>query len=293
MNFHAEAGCDDAAGTGNVRVLRPLRLTEGPTGEGTDRGAHVGVALDVETTSLDYATGKIVELALRRFRYDPDGVITDIDAPYEWRQDPGEPLSPEIVALTGLTDADLSGREIEEDVAARLLKSASFVVAHNSSFDRRWLEDRLPDARGLNWCCSMRQVDWRRRGFDGRVLGYLLLQHGFYFCGHRASADVDALIQMLRHRDAAGRTALSEMIERGAAPTWLVRARGAAFEVKDLLRARGYRWSADLKVWAKEVEDGDLAGEQFWLAANVYAVEANPKAICAELIRVTPRTRFI
>lgn len=293
MNIHAEAGCEDAAGTGNVRVLRPLRLTEGPTGEGMGRGAHVGVALDVETTSLDPSTGKIVELALRRFRYDPDGVITDIDAPYEWRQDPGEPLSPEIVALTGLTDADLSGREIEEDVAARLLKSASFVVAHNSSFDRRWLEDRLPDARGLNWCCSMRQVDWRRRGFDGRVLGYLLLQRGFYFCGHRASADVDALIQMLRHRDAVGRTALSEMIERGSAPTWLVRARGAAFEVKDLLRSRGYRWSADLKVWAKEVDDGDLVGEQFWLAANVYAVEANPKAICAELIRVTPRTRFI
>ena len=117
----------------------------------------------------------------------------------------------------------------------------------------------------------MRQVDWRARGFDGRVLGYLLLQRGFYHCGRRASADVNALIEMLRHEDGARRTALAEMIETGAKPTWIVRARGAHFDLKDELRARGYRWDAapDRKVWWREVADDELIKEQFWLAANV------------------------
>lgn len=293
MTILTEVGRVVAAADEDVRVLHPLRLREGPTGEGSGRGPFVGVAVDVETTGLDHRTGKVIELAIRRFRYDRDGIVTDIDEPYEWREDPGDPLPPEITALTGLTDIDLVGEKIDEDAATRLLQSASFVVAHNSTFDRNWVEARLPSARDLNWCCSMRQVDWKARGFDGRVLGYLLVQNGFYHCGHRASADVDALIEMLRHRDGGGRTALSEMIERGAGPSWIVRAKGADFGVKDQLRGRGYRWDADRKVWWREVSDADLVQEQSWLAANVYAVGANAKAICADLERVTPRTRFI
>jgi DNA polymerase-3 subunit epsilon len=294
MNLQVEVG-RPAAGAGDVRVLHPLRLHEGPTGEGAGRGLHVGVGIDVETTGLDVDTGKIIQLAIRRFRYDADGVITHVDEPFEWLEDPGEPLHPDISALTGLTDADLAGREIDEGEATRLLRSASFVVAWNSSFDRAWVERRLQDAAGLNWCCSMRQVDWRRRGFDGRTLGYVLLQNGYYFCGHRASADVDAMLQMLRHEDMDGRTALSEMIETGAKPSWIVRARGAHFDLKDQLRARGYRWDAapNRKTWWREVADADLVPEQFWLAAHVYCADARPQKLCPEIVRVTPRTRFL
>ena len=287
-------GGEHVADGGGVRILHPLQLNKGPTGEGDGRGQYVGVAIDVETTSLDHRKGKIIELAIRRFRYDGDGIITDIDEAFQWREDPGEPLTPEIMALTGLTDIDLVGEEIDEDDATRLLNSASFVVAHNSGFDRNWVEARLPNARDLNWCCSMRQVDWRARGFDGRVLGYLLVQDGYYHAGHRASADVDALIQMLRHRDADGRTALSEMIAVGAKASWIIRAKGADFSVKDALRARGYRWDSaeGRKVWWREVSDDDLTAERFWLAANVYTVEANPKSLGPDVERVTARERF-
>lgn len=292
MEIYMEADREAAAAETAVRVLHPLRLETGPTGEGEGRGSFVGVALDVETTGLDAKTGRIIELAIRRFRYDGAGVITDIDEAFEWREDPGEPLTPEITALTGLTDADLSGREIEDDAAVRLLRSASFVVAHNSRFDATWIESRLPEAAGLAWTCSMSQIDWKARGLDGRVLGYLLVQAGFFHGGHRASADVDALIQLLRHRDADGRTALAEMIGRGSRTSWMVRARGADFGVKDLLKARGYRWSGEDRLWFREVEDARLVEEQFWLASHVYAVEANPKALGPDIVRVTPRTRF-
>ncbi|MGJ3629337.1 hypothetical protein AB5I41_25250 [Sphingomonas sp. MMS24-JH45] len=97
---------------------------------------------------------------------------------------------------------------------------------------------------------------------------------------------------MLRHRDADGRTALSEMMARGSRPSWLVRAKGTHFDVKDQLRAQGFRWDAGHKVWAKEVDDDELVATQFWLAANVYSIDANPRAL-GRLIRITPSTRFL
>ncbi|NLS27979.1 3'-5' exonuclease DinG [Sphingomonas sp. S2M10] len=292
MTAITAAGREGDAGAEVVRILHPLRIPEGATGEGTERGPYIGVAVDTETTGLDWRSGRVIELALRRFRYDRSGVITHIDRAYEWREDPGEPLSPEVSALTGLTDSDLAGQEIDVDAATRLLNSASFVVAHNSAFDRPWIEARLDRVQDLAWVCSMSQVDWRSRGFDGRVLGYLLVQNGFYHCGHRASADVDALIQLLRHRDRDGRTALNELISTGSKPGWIVRACGAHFDSKDLLRTRGYRWAADAKVWWREVSDEELPAERSWLAANVYSAAARPAALGPDLERVTANTRF-
>ncbi|TPG52035.1 hypothetical protein [Sphingomonas glacialis] len=74
-----------------------------------------------------------------------------------------------------------------------------------------------------------------------------------------------------------------------------MRARGADFGVKDLLRERGYRWAdGEKKVWWwREIEDERLVEEQFWLDGHVYAMDARPKAIGPDLERVTPRTRFL
>ncbi|WP_231726062.1 MULTISPECIES: 3'-5' exonuclease [unclassified Sphingomonas] len=276
-----------------MRQLQPLQLATGPTGDAESPGPFGGIAVDVETTGLDPDKGRIIEIAMRRFRYNRDGFITDIGQPYSWLEDPGEPLPGEISAITGLTNADLLGQEIDAPAATRLLTSVSFVVAHNSAFDRKWIEERLPDARGLAWCCSMSQVDWRARGFDGRTLGYLLMQSGYYHSGHRASADVDALIQMLRHQDASGQTALSEMIATGSASSWLVRARGADITTKDDLSARGYRWDVPKRVWWREVADDQLEAERAWLADHIYVRAAKPKASGPEVEQVTPRTRFL
>jgi DNA polymerase-3 subunit epsilon len=139
----------------------------------------------------------------------------------------------------------------------------------------------------------MEQIDWRARGLEGGKLGFLLMQVGWFHDGHRAAADVDAVIQLLRHRFDDGRTALSVLTENAAQPSWIVRAVGADFSVKDLLRGRGYRWDAGRKVWWREVADQDRTREEFWLAANVYAVHANPKALGPSFEEVSAFTRFL
>lgn len=277
----------------DVRILRRIDVRDGPTGEGTDKGPHVGLVVDVETTGLDFERDAVIELAARRFRYDDDGFITHIDRPYEWVEDPGKAIPPEIAALTGLSNADVAGRFIDSESATRLLQSASIIIAHHSRFDRRWVERRLEDASGLSWACSMEQIDWNTRGFDGRSLGFLLCQTGWFHDGHRAGADVDAVIQLLRHKFDDGRSALSVLLERTASPSWIVRAVGADFSVKDMLRSRGYRWDAQRKVWWNEIQDDDRMREEFWLAANIYAAAANPKALGPTFEEIDATTRFL
>jgi DNA polymerase-3 subunit epsilon len=131
----------------------------------------------------------------------------------------------------------------------------------------------------MAWACSCREIDWAARGFDGKGLGWLLSQAGQFHEGHRAADDVDALIAMLRHRDQDGITALAELIANAGTPGWIVRAIGAAFEVKDRLKARGYRWDAAARVWMREVRDCDRMAEEFWLAAHVYDPGARPRAL--------------
>ncbi|BCA58155.1 3'-5' exonuclease [Sphingomonas sp. HMP6] len=269
------------------RVLRRLELKEGHTGLGTSDAPFIGVSIDVETTGIDHARDRIIELALRRFRYDRDGVIVAIDRSYAWLEDPGRPIPLEIARLTGLTDSVLENQSIDDDAAVRLLRSATVIVAHNAAFDRKFVERRLPDAAGLAWACSCNEIDWRGSGFDGRALGWLLGQAGWFHDGHRAGEDVDGVIALLGHRLADGRTALAALVERADANSWVLRARGAAFEVKDLLRLRGYRWDAERKLWWREVSDADRMQEEFWLAGHVYSAEANPKALGPDFVRMT------
>lgn len=276
----------------DVRVLRRLNIREGETGVGGRVGTSVGVAVDVETTGVDPAGDVVIELALRRFRFDPDGVIVKIDRPYSWLEDPGRPLTPEIVALTGLTDADLAGRSIDDGEAMRLLRSAEFVCAHNASFDRNMVERRLPDLGDLAWACSCHDVDWRAAGFDGKALGWLLVQCGLFHDAHRAGDDVDGVIALLQATLPSGRTALAEMLANARAPGWRFRAVGAAFELKDRLRARGYLWDVDGKTWWREVRDADRDAEEWWLAGVVYSGDANPRALGPVVERVDWRTRY-
>lgn len=280
-------------GEDDVRLLRRLDVREGETGVGGRINTIIGVVVDVETSGLG-DDDKVIELALRRFRADQDGVIVKIDRGYSWLEDPGRDLPEDIVRLTGLTDADVAGQVIDEDAAVRLLRSADFVCAHNAIFDRAHVERRLPDAAGLAWCCSCRDIDWRAGGYDGRSLGWLLAQAGYFHGAHRAGDDVDAVIQILRQDLPNGGSALAEMLATARAPSWRFRAVGAAFELKDVLRARGYRWDAagDPKCWWREVPDSRRCEEEWWLAGHIYSIGANPRALGPIVERVTWHERY-
>lgn len=273
----------------NIRSLRRIDVATGETGLGDpDAALKVAVAVDVETTGLR-DEDKVIELAMRRFRYDDGGRIVEIGRAWSWREDPGEPLSVEVIRLTGITDQDLAGRRIDDRVATGILAGADLVIAHNAAFDRPRVEARLAALSPLRWACSCSEIDWRDAGFEGRSLGWLCAQAGFFFDAHRAEADVDAVITLLRHERPDGRTLMWELDDNAARDSHLIEAVGAAYGVKEALRLRGYRWNPRAQVWWREVPDRDLMGEEFWLATEVYAAGRGSRGSGP---RITPRTAY-
>ncbi len=275
---------------GESRTLRKIDLVPGLTGRGdVDGQTTTALIVDVETTGLDHDNDAIIELAMRRFRYDDDGVIIEIGKAWSWREDPGYPLPHDITRLTGITDADLAGQRLDEEMILKIVEDADLVIAHNASFDRPMVEKRFSLLPGRPWACSCEGIDWREAGFEGRSLGYLAMQAGWYFDGHRAVNDVDAVVELLRHEGTDGVPLMYELDQHAHSDSHLIEAVGAAFEVKDALRLRGYRWNADERVWWREVIDRDFLAEQAWLAINVYASGKGAKCIGP---RMTQRTAF-
>ncbi|RSY82001.1 DNA polymerase III subunit epsilon [Sphingomonas koreensis] len=251
-----------------LRSLPPPDLLPLPEPEGRVRTAAI---IDTETTSLDPATGHIIELAICPVSFDARGRIVGIGPMHDWLEDPGYALPPEIVRLTGLTDADLAGRRIDDAAALELLSSTDLIIAHHASFDAAWVERRYPSIAGKPWVCSLKDIDWRSHGYEGRQLGALLGDvAGFFNTRHRADADVAALVALLTTTLPSGRAACSEMLLSAQHPTVRVMASGAPFEVKDRLKARHYRWDPKLRCWWTEVTRAMADDERAWLAREAH-----------------------
>jgi DNA polymerase-3 subunit epsilon len=276
------------------RVLRALDVVA--TAE-TPRNMFDDVSLlvlDVETTGLNHETSKIIEFAARLIVLDYTGAIIHIGAPIVFLEDPGEPLSAEIVALTGLTDADLRGERIDDAAVLHIFETAPFVIAHNAAFDRPFVEKRFPGLPHRPWLCSCHGIDWRAAGFEGKSLHALLMQLGLFQPGaaHRASSDVDALVALLMAKLQGERTVADVLIENAKKPTMLFEATGSHISTKDVLSARGYRWNVSRKVWSREVPLECRQQEEDWLDVNVYAPCLNAKASGPTIHEVTALQRY-
>lgn len=264
---------DVTARPGDFRLCERVPLTIGWEAAGrVDLSPLVGdeqrlVFLDQETTGFNAEEERIIELGMVEVLYSPSARrITVVLRAISLLEDPGKPISEEITAITGITNEDVAGQRIDDAVVAEWLGDAPLVVAHSASFDRAFFDRRFPAHADLPWGCSLKGVDWRGLGFEGSKLEYLLLKEGWFYGGHRAAVDCLALAWLLHMRP----DAFSMLLDSVAAETVVVRAFGAPYAVKDLLKARGYRWhSGDdgrmNKHWWIEVPAECLGEEQEYL----------------------------
>lgn len=153
------------------------------------------VVVDIETTGLDKHADRIIEIAAARYEY---GHLVD---KFQALVNPGVMLTPDIIDLTGITQADVDTAPFLEDVAADFL---SFIcnlplVGHNAiSFDIPFLSaqfnfditnpviDTLPMARAVYDKLPRHKLDYLKSvfGFD-------------YGTSHRAMADVETTNALL------------------------------------------------------------------------------------------------
>ena len=270
LHRHASsAPLERLARSDDYRVLRRLPAPfQQMDGNRPPDGATCVALLDVETTSLDAASGEIIELAIVLAWLSKEGEVLAHLGPWSWLNDPHQELTPEIMQLTGLSDEDLCGQAIDDDKVRALLDRADWVAAHNAGFDVQWIDRRYPELRDKPWACSCREIDWPALGLEGRSQPFLLMQHGWFSNAHRAGDDVWSLLQLLQEQrpDPSGemQSHFARLLECAAQPSVRVSAHGAPFAAKDALKARGYSWNAQLRVWAKLCAIDEATEEEGW-----------------------------
>jgi DNA polymerase-3 subunit epsilon len=259
----------------DYRVLRRLvpRLDHGPAPVTTPAGVRRVLLLDTETTGLSHASDKIIELAMLLVQVDvatgqPFGPVTT----FEGFEDPGMPIPDVAKQVTGISDDMVRGQRLDDAQVQALIDQADLVVAHNAGFDRPFVEARFPGFADKPWACSFADIDWKALGAESAKLSALAQDQGWFYDAHRALVDCQALLQVLGQRVGDdGLNGLQRLMAAAARPSYKLRATGSPFDSKDQLKARGYRWDGEAKVWFCHLgSEAVLNDELVWLKAEVY-----------------------
>ncbi len=289
QDYEAMAAALEA--TGDFRILRRLQHRQhllpydgSPT--------RLGIFLDLETTGLDPAKSEIIEFAMLPFTYALDGRIFEVREPFQGLRQPTIPIPPEITQLTGITDEMVAGKSIDPAEVSAFASGAAIIVAHNAAFDRRFAEQFCDVFTTKPWACSMSQVDWAAEGFEGSRLSYLLAGCGLFHGAHRAVDDCRAGIEILaRQLPVSGVPALAKLLEAARKPTHRIWAEGAPYELRDALKARGYRWSDGSdgrpRAWYIDVTEEKRPAELDYLSREIYQSDVEPL-----VVKLTAYDRF-
>lgn len=155
------------------------------------------ICLDVETTSADPKTARIVELAFVLIK--PDGTRS----PWSGRFNPGVPIPPEATAVHGITDADVKDKQNFGALAERLANGFrnADLAGFNVRFDCQVLEQEFKRV-DVEWSPGDAAVLDAFRFWQ--ILEPRTLSDAYrHFCGrtlegaHEAGADVAATLDVL------------------------------------------------------------------------------------------------
>ena len=269
----------------NTVTIQKFEKLDPPTTERSEDD-YVLVFLDVETTGLSFESDRVIQLCIRPVLVNRGTFkVSALAKSKVYYNDPGVPLSEEIVELTNITDADVAGQEIDWNWVHSTIERADFIVCHNANFDRGMVENELKRA-GLKttetiWACSMNQVFWRNFCRPSKALEVLCAWTGFFYDSHQAANDVDAMICVLRKNKR-----IQELLEAASTPDFRVFAVNSPREKNFELKNRRYRWDPNVSCWYKSLStqaSADLEIE--WLNSFDDRVEA-------EMFEVDPKYRF-
>jgi DNA polymerase III subunit epsilon len=271
--------------SGDYKVLRRLlpRPVSPPVADSAER---IGAVIDVETTGLDPIQDEIIELAMVKFRYGGNAEITGVTAVFQAFNEPSKLLAPEITRLTGITDAMVAGRRIDPAAVEAFVADAGIVIAHHAGFDRKFVERAWPIFEHKAWACSATEIDWKALGYSGAKLTYLAVETGFFYTAHRAVDDCHALLEILAHRlPASSTTALAILVDHARRKTVRIWAEHSPFDLKDVLKRRGYRWNdgadGSPRSWFIDVDDSLRDAELEFLRKEIY--QRDVELFCCEL----------
>ncbi len=210
------------------------------------------LGIDLETTGLDAAKDRIIEMAC---------VLWDVE-----EQRPVHMMShlldispmtvpAEIERFTGIQNSDLEKFGVSELDALiemdRLAVHADFLVAHNASFDRGFLYAALKrhdKPSDYSWIDTVHDIPYPST-IGSKKLTYLACEHKFINpFPHRALFDVMTMMEVFKNYP------IDEILRLQESPVRKLVAK-VSFEEKDKAKNMGFRWDNKSRVWYKEMKE--------------------------------------
>ena len=223
----------------------PVLLAFDTESEGLDVENH----LPIEVGAILYSTGmnRILEAA-------------------SWLVKTPNTITEEITGITGLTKpaVDRFGYNSEDalDSLLYMAEKADYWIGQNViRFDKRLLEA---------WCKRYNKelkdklwIDTRTDlpGVEGKHLGYMACDAGFInLFPHGALSDCLTVLKLLESHDFTGSN-FDTVVERAKQQTLVVRSH-QQFEDNEAAKKLKFRWISSLKIWAKDIKEGDISDLQ-------------------------------
>jgi DNA polymerase-3 subunit epsilon len=200
---------------GDDRVQRRFAPAEpyAPLGGHDPQQRRGAMVIETEIPGTD----RLIELGAVLAEFHPKrGHVHRVLERYSGLEDPGVPIP---AALSGIADANLAGKRLDEARVEAALVRAHLMVAHHAPFDRGFPERRFPSFIDRGWASSQRAVPGQAMTTGSTEREWLASQlGGAVHAAHRARVDAEVLLLGLTGSGPEARTIRSHLRERSGRP---------------------------------------------------------------------------
>lgn len=142
--------------------------------------------------------------------------------------------------------------------AQTLWDAADYVIAHNASFDKIFMDPVFNPEGKTQWRCSKNDIKFPKAK-NARSLVYIAVDHGvFPFGAHRAMNDCTVLADCLDQVPD-----LADQLSQRPQETARWETIDLPFERNADAKAAGFRFDRDKKVWWKEMKESETQALSF------------------------------
>lgn len=170
----------------------------------------------------------------------------------------------EVESVNGIPAAVLKGHDdFAWEMVAGAAARADAIVAHNAEFDKKFVLAHGVDAawaKKLVWICTIEDFEWPKE--SAKNLSAIALAHGVgLVAAHRAVNDCLTLARLFERLDDVD-LRLQRALEQASKPKSKYISL-APFVRKDEVKAAGFRWQPDEKIWTRTMADDDVKKLKF------------------------------